>query len=171
MEKEKLIIPAKDTYNRVKGFIEWDYCDADYVTAQVNMNAEDFFKDDTLLLVLAFVATPYDYMNAGWNESSFGHHVFKEDYIWFDYEYDEEEDLTKSTNPICVFLREKKIVAESGGEAPHSVHRVNLEYIDENGKVFNINFDSLRENWKKMTYGELLESINKKCLKYLKIIE
>lgn len=177
MEKENLILPAENLINAVTGFIEWDENDADYVQKIINMSEDEFFGDDALLYALAFVTTPETFLNDNNNSYTnprFGHHVLKTNYVFYSYKYDEEEeDLNTTTTPIATYLRERGFLAYTDVDfPPHSVHKVNLQFIDEERKTYNIDFSYIREKegWGMLPYEEILRSVNEKCLKAMNML-
>ena len=176
MEKEKLLKSAHRLCCHVFGHITWDMNDADFSSKPIIMTEEEFFNDDTLLNVLAFVTTPPSFKGFDGHAEVFGNHLTEydgpdeESYGIVEGEVEAtEEYLESSTGLIVQYLCEKGLVADCTDDGyPHSVVELKLFYLDNDEKLHRVNLDSIRENWKTLEYKEILKQINLKCIDFFK---
>lgn len=176
MEKEKFLKSAHRLCCRVFGHIMWDMNDADFSSKPIIMTEEDFFNDDTLLNVLAFVTTSPDFKGFDGKAKVFGNYLTEHDGP--DEESIEiarwgveatEEYLESSTGLIVQYLCEKGLVADCTDDGyPHSVVELKLFYLDNDEKLHRIDLNPIRESWKKLEYKEILKQINLKCIDFFK---
>ena len=176
MEKEKFLKSAHRLCCRVFGHIMWDMNDADFSSKPIIMTEEDFFNDDTLLNVLAFVTTPPDFKGFDGRADVFGNHLTEHDSL--DEESIEivrwgveatEEYLESSTGLIVQYLCERGLVADCTDDGyPHSVVELKLFYLDNDEKLHRIDLNPIRESWESLEYKEILKLINLKCIDFFK---
>lgn len=176
MEKEKLIKSGRSLRKKIIGYIEWDMNDGDYSSKSVLINEVKFFSNETLLNVLAFVSTPPSFKGMSKREDAFGHYLIQDDCIdWSVWESAKEENkpldkeyLETCSDPIAAYLCENDLVSSGEGDGyPHSVTDVKLYYIDEEEKIHPLDFEPIRNNWKNLSYKEILKLVNLKCLEFL----
>lgn len=148
MNKNQLLVPIKVLEHRNIILVEntWDQNDADYETKYFELDPENFFKNDKLINILAYITTPT--APFGENSHRFGNHVNK----------------NKDIDDIMNILEESGFVIRTlylDDNPAHSVEEIKMTYYDENGNTFNISFENVRKAWDNMTHEEICDYINK----------
>ena len=144
MDKHILLVPSanKERKNVILVKNTWDQGDADYITREFEINPEEFFGNDKLIYVLAYITTPYN-----GDEPKFGCHV------------DENEDI----DDIIDILDEAGFIIrtyQTDYEPCPSVVKIEMTYYDEYGNKMDISFENVRESWQNKSYDEIVDFIN-----------
>jgi hypothetical protein len=144
MDKNILLVPSvnKERKNVILVKNTWDQDDGDYTTEEFELDPEEFFSNDKLIYLLAYITTPYN-----GDEPKFGCHV------------DENMDID---DIIYTLDNEGFIIRtyQTDYEPCHSVVKIKMTYYDENGDKSDISFENVRKSWQNKSYDEIVEFIN-----------
>jgi hypothetical protein len=149
MENKKIEINLNSTEkNTVIVMVEWDMNDADYNTKVNTFDYEEFFKNEKLLLALAYVSQHGDGI-ADELRYSLGETL-------------EEEDLEDCMEdcpcyPILCVLDDNDLIAiDEDCDPGHSVVKVRAIAIDKIGVAFDVDFSSVLKDWNRDSINDFI---------------
>lgn len=149
--KELLTIKPKENEvkkNKLKIYMVWDACDADYVEHTEFMSPETLFENKKLIYCLAYITCKYNFKGHNFHDHVFCHHILE----------------NKDINNLANILNEYNITVRCSlwdDELCHSCKELEITYYDGDGKPWSIDFDDIHKKWENMTYEEICEQINK----------
>lgn len=147
MEDYKNILNLKKnetTKNIIKICTEWDCNDGDLVEKTRKMDSKLLFGDKKLIYCLAYVSLNYNFKGHNWNDIAFCHHI------------PENKDI----DDLYYILDNYDLIAHTDWGPCHSLYGLEITYYDENGISYDVTFDDIISQFKKMTYEEICDFIN-----------
>lgn len=136
--------------NILKVWIEMDANDGDDVEKTFTLKPEELFENEKLIYCLAYVSC---------DQSSFKKEILKKDinYPAFDSHIGENKDI----NDLEDILYEAGFMCSFEGYPCHSFVSIGIIWYDENCQAYDITFNDIIDQFKKMTYQEICDKINR----------
>ena len=143
--------PIVNEKNIIKGFVEWDSNDGDYIGDKVFMSPETLFSDQKLIYIIAYSTLPYNFKVKDFDKK------IKRNECRFSQYLNKNNDI----NDIMNILEDADLVCYSNwGSTCHTLVELKMTYYDENGVAKEISFEKIYKEFKGMTYKEICDKIN-----------